>query len=139
MISGKISDELGYLIKQVQQELRKKMDKSLSSMEITTPQYAVLAELQENPGLSNADLARKSFVTPQTMNLIVKNLESRNIVTRSSSKTHGKKLDTSITTIGESILKKANNIVLSIEDEIFGHLSKKEAEMLSNLLKKIIN
>jgi DNA-binding MarR family transcriptional regulator len=73
------------------------------------------------------------------MNLIVKNLESRNIVTRSSSKTHGKKLDTSITTIGKSILKKANNIVLSIEDEIFGHLSKEEAEMLSNLLKKIIN
>ena len=48
-------------------------------------------------------------------------------------------MDTSITTIGKSILKKANNIVLSIEDEIFGHLSKEEAEMLSNLLKKIIN
>src|SRR6516162_4869510 len=31
-------------------------------------QYAVLTALEEEPGLSNADLARRAFVTPQTMN-----------------------------------------------------------------------
>ena len=135
----RMSEELGYLIKQVQHELRKKLDKSLSSIELTTPQYAALAVLQGHPGLSNADLARKSFITPQTMNLIVKNLENRNIVSRTGSKTHGKKMDTNITQTGQSILEKANNIVLSIEDEMFGRLSNEEAEMLSILLKKLKN
>lgn len=133
----KLNEELGYLIKQVQHELRTKMDKSLSSIELTTPQYAALAVLQGHPGLSNADLARKSFVTPQTMNLIVKKLEKRNIVSRAASKTHGKKMDTYITEAGQSNLKKANNIVSSIGDEIFGRLSNEEAEMLSVLLKKL--
>jgi DNA-binding MarR family transcriptional regulator len=136
---NKMSEELGYLVKQVQHELRKKMDNALLSIELSTPQYAVLTELQEFPGLSNADLARKSFVTPQTMNLIVKNLESRNIVTRTKSETHGKRIDTHITEEGLSLLEKANGIVSSIGDEVFGCLSKDEAQVLSTLLKKLVN
>lgn len=137
MKSVKMSEELGYLIKQVQHDLRKKMDSSLSNIELTTPQYAVLTMLHEYPGLSNADLARKSFVTPQTMNLIVRNLESRNIVTRTSSKTHGKKIETNISETGQSLLDKANDIVLSSGDDIFKRLSEGEAETLSLLLKKL--
>jgi hypothetical protein len=34
----------------------------------TLAQYAVLTALDEEPGLSSAGLARRAFVTPQTMN-----------------------------------------------------------------------
>ena len=60
------------------------MDRALVELNLTTPQYSVLSELHEFPGLSNADLARKSFVTPQTMNLIVQNLEARELIGRST-------------------------------------------------------
>ena len=35
------------------------------------PEYAVLTALAEEPGLSNADLARRAFVTPQTMKQVL--------------------------------------------------------------------
>jgi DNA-binding MarR family transcriptional regulator len=137
MKSKKTNEELGYLIKEVQQELRKKMDKSLSEIELTTPQYAVLVFLKENPGISNAELARRSFVTPQTMNLIVQNLESRSIVTRKNSKTNGKVLQSSTTLKGKLLLEKADKLVNVIQDDIFGKLTPEEMLLLSSLLSKL--
>jgi DNA-binding MarR family transcriptional regulator len=40
----------------------KDMDKALRSLELTTPQYAVLAQLELKPGISNAALARSAFI-----------------------------------------------------------------------------
>jgi DNA-binding MarR family transcriptional regulator len=133
----RISEELGYLIKEVQQDLRKKMDKALSCINLTTPQYAVLSQLREYPGLSNAELARKSFVTPQTMNLIVQNLEERLLVKRTPSKNNGKILNTEVTETGFMILEKANALVFEVEEEIFGSLSKEESNNLKNILQKL--
>ena len=137
MSSARITEELGYLIKEVQQELRKKMDKSLAQLNLTTPQYSVLSQLRECPGLSNAELARKSFVTPQTMNLIVQNLEERRWVIRAPSKDHGKIMNTEMTESGIEILAKANGMVLGVEKQIFGVLSKDESNDLKLLLQKI--
>ena len=89
-----MTEEVGYLLKEVQQDLRKRMDRALVELNLTTPQYSVLSELHGFPGLSNAELARKSFVTPQTMNLIIQNLEARGLVGRSPSASHGKIIKT---------------------------------------------
>ena len=72
----------GYLVKRVQVALRSAMDRALLSEDLTTPQYGVLSALQKAPGLSNAELARRSFVTPQTMIRIVASLEDKGLVTR---------------------------------------------------------
>jgi len=137
MFYNRINEELGYLIKEVQQDLRKKMDNTLIDIELTTPQYAVLSQLNEYPGLSNAELARKSFVTPQTMNLIVQNLEGRQLIIRSHSNKHGKIMNTAITEIGSNILKIANSLVFEVEEQIFGGLSKEETNDLRLILQKL--
>jgi len=137
MIVTRIGEELGYLIKEVQQDLRKKMDKSLADIALTTPQYSVLSQLKEFPGMSNAELARKSFVTPQTMNLIVKNLEERQLVVRTVSKSHGKIMNTEVTGNGFKLLGKANGLVFEVEEQIFGCLSKEESNRLKSTLKKL--
>jgi len=137
MISGRISEELGYLLKEVQQDLRRKMDKSLADINLTTPQYAVLAQLKECAGLSNAELARKSFVTPQTMNLIVRNLEERQLVVRTASQSHGKIMNTDVTKKGFNILGKANGLVFEVEEQIFGKLSKEDSNTLKMILQQL--
>ena len=45
-------------------------------------QFLVLSLLAETPGLANADLARRAFVTPQSMNEVLKRLESTGLVER---------------------------------------------------------
>jgi DNA-binding MarR family transcriptional regulator len=61
-----LDDRIGYLLKRVQAGLRAEMDEALEAKRLTTPQYAVLSALEREPGISNADLARRSFVTPHT-------------------------------------------------------------------------
>ena len=139
MIYTRITEELGYLIKEVQQDLRKRMDKTLSTIGLTTPQYAVLSQLRESPGLSNAELARKSFVTPQTMNLIIKNLEERKLVVRIASSSHGKIIKTEVTNNGSDLIEKGNKLIFEVEEIIFGKLSQDESMKLQKILKKINN
>ena len=134
---NRMTDEVGYLLKEVQQDLRKRMDRALTELDLTTPQYSVLSELQAYPGLSNADLARKSFVTPQTMNLIVQKLETRDLVGRSQSATHGKIINTAVTAKGEDLLNQANELVIEVQHEIFSRISEAETIALTEILKKL--
>src|ERR1700722_9693573 len=89
---GLEDDRIGYLLKRVQHSLRSRMDKVLESKGLTTPQYAVLSFLENEPGASSAELARRSFVTPQTMIRIVENLETLGLIRREPHPTHGRGL-----------------------------------------------
>ena len=65
------SDPFGYIFKCTQLVLCGAMDDALATVDLTTPQYAALSELSKEQGLSNAELARRCFVTPQTMHQIL--------------------------------------------------------------------
>lgn len=52
-------------------------------LDLTRPQSLALMALVEHPGLSNAELARRNGVSPQTMHQILARLERDGLVTRS--------------------------------------------------------
>jgi len=131
------SAEAGYLIKHVQHLLRRRMDQALGHLGITTPQFAVLTWLQRTPGLSNAELAQRCFVTPQTMNLIVQKLEGRRLVVRSEAQSHGKILPFALTSEGAHVLQQANASLEGVERGLFGVLSKTELKTLVATLRKL--
>src|SRR5262249_57307604 len=66
---------LGYLLRQASVALRTRMERDLSEEDVTPPQFAGLTMVGAYPGLSNADLARLSLLTPQTVSVIVSNLK----------------------------------------------------------------
>ncbi|MDN5895092.1 MAG: MarR family transcriptional regulator [Nocardioides sp.] len=49
---------------------------------LTVPQYASLEVLRQRPGVSNAELARATFVSRQSVNVLLRGLESAGLVTR---------------------------------------------------------
>jgi DNA-binding MarR family transcriptional regulator len=73
-------NEVGYLIKRVQQALRGVLDSILAGSGLTMAQYAVLYNLAHSPGASNAELARLSFRTPQTTIRLVRGLERKHFL-----------------------------------------------------------
>ncbi len=133
-----VEQRLGYVIKRVQQVLRSRMDEKLDDVGVTTPQYAALSILEEAQGLSNAELARRCFVTPQTMHKIIVGLEAKALVERKSDPSHGRKINTHITSNGKKLLTKAHKIVEHIEHEITGKLTQEEIEQTRNNLLKCI-
>ena len=56
-------------------------------LELTVAQYACLELLGQHPGLSGSDLARATFVTRQSMNLLLQGLERRGLLTRPAART----------------------------------------------------
>lgn len=133
-----VDQRLGYVIKRVQQELRSRMDEKLEAVGVTTPQYAALSILEEDQGLSNAELARRCFLTPQTMHKIVAGLEAKGLIERKSDPSHGRKINTLLTSEGKKALKKAHEIVIEIEGEMTSDLTQEEIKQTRKNLAKCI-
>ena len=135
----KVSGLLGYKLKQTQHALRLHMDEALRELDLTTPQYAVLAQLELRPGISNADLARSSFITAQTMHGIVSNLEKRSLVERKKDPNHGRILTTRLTDEGLKIVQQAHKIISEVEDIMTFSLAKDNKAFLEKLLIECFN
>ncbi|MBB4636494.1 DNA-binding MarR family transcriptional regulator [Longimicrobium terrae] len=106
---------IGFALKLAQQALRTHMDAALQQIGLTTPQYAVLTFLEVEPGASNAALARRAFVTPQTMQAILVALERAGLVSRTPHPEHGRVQQTELTASGRDALKAASGIVADVE------------------------
>ena len=134
--SGRLENRVGYELKRVQHALRLNMDETLKELGVTTPQYAALSVLAEEPGLSNAGLARQSFVTPQTMNQILVRLEAAGLVERRPHPEHGRILQALLTEEGEKLRRECAKRVDAIEERMVCGLSEEERLGLLELLRR---
>ncbi len=123
-----LSDQIGYELKRVRHALRLKMDESLHELEMTAPQYAALSMLEDEPGLSNAALARRCFVTPQTMNAIVMQLEASGMVKRRQHPEHGRILQTMLTAAGQQSVQQAHQLVRQITSRMVAKMEEAQQQ-----------
>jgi hypothetical protein len=130
---------LGYKLKQTQHSLRLRMDEALRTLDLTTPQYAVLAQLELRPGISNAALARSAFITAQTMHGIVSNLEKRELVQRKSDASHGRILCTELTDQGHKVVAQAHDMIRAVETRMLATVSAERKVLLEKLLLECFN
>jgi DNA-binding MarR family transcriptional regulator len=134
IVSG-LDSSVGYELKRVQHFLRLEMDAVLKELGVTTPQYAALSVLAEEPGLSNAALARRSFVTPQTMNQILVRLEAAGLVGRRPHPEHGRVLQAFLTEGGERLRGDCAKRVDAVEERMVGGLSEGDRLGLLDMLR----
>ena len=114
---------VGYLIKRAQMVLHDAMADALGSHGLTVTQFAVLTGLDEEPGLSNADLARRAFVTPQSMHAVLQELERLQLVVRRPHPQHQRILQAALTGTGRRTLTSAAAAVDAIEEQMLRKLS----------------
>jgi DNA-binding MarR family transcriptional regulator len=131
-----MDDRIGYILKRVQAILRARMDEVLETRGLTMPQYAALSALERNPGISNAELARRSFVTPQTMIRIVANLEASELVAREPHPTHGRVLQTTLTAKGRRLVAACHEGILAVENRMLESVTRHERKKLLELLRR---
>lgn len=125
---------VGYVLKQAAAALRAAMDRALRPLNLTVPQYACLELLGQRPGLSNAELARGAFVSRQSMNLVLRGLQDRGLVTRPTTAPHGRVLPTDLTRAGRAQLKAASGAVRRVEQQMLAPLAAGEKRRLRDNL-----
>ena len=131
-----MDERIGYVLKKVQAVLRARMDEVLGDRGLTMPQYAALSALEHEPGISNAELARRSFVTPQTMIRIVAHLEAEGLVTREPDPGNGKVLRATLTARGKRAVESCHDGALAVERRMLGSLSARERDQLLEMLER---
>jgi DNA-binding MarR family transcriptional regulator len=129
-----MGERMGYLLKRAQHALRTQMDQALASLGLTTPQYSVLSAVELSPGISNATLARAAFVTPQTMQGIVFDLEKLRLLRRREDPHHGRILQSELTKRGRVVLADAHKRVAAVETQMTARFSEKEIVALAVML-----
>ncbi|MFZ2291241.1 MAG: MarR family winged helix-turn-helix transcriptional regulator [Corynebacterium casei] len=124
---------IGYKLKQAQSALRARMDGALRPLQLTTPQYSCLEVIRDNPGASSAEIARRAFVSRQTMNTLLRGLQSRGLVERGEA-SNSRALPTTLTREGLRLLEEASTVVSQINHSLTATLTEEQREQLSAAL-----
>ena len=135
---GRVTDHPGYLLKRAQATLNAAMARVLREHGATLSQYAVLTALDEEPGLSNAGLARRAFVTPQTMNQVLQELEQKRWVARHPDPAHARILQADLTPAGAAALRACRLAVDAVEEQMLAPLATSDIEQFTATLRACI-
>jgi DNA-binding MarR family transcriptional regulator len=117
---------MGYLLRQAAGAHRLRLERALADLGVTQPQFAVLTMLAAYPGLSNADVARLALLTPQTVSVIVANLERAGSLVRKPHAVHGRIQHLDLSDSGTALLKTCRERVHALEKELARDLSGEE-------------
>jgi DNA-binding MarR family transcriptional regulator len=128
---------LAYLLRQAQAASRLAMERSLANLGVTPPQFVVLTMLRAYPGLSGADLARVALLTPQTVGVIIRNLERDGAIAKTPHPAHGRALQWTLTRHGSRLLENCRRHALALERRLAAGLNAKSQAMVRRWLSKI--
>ena len=128
---------LGYLLRQAQAASRLALERALARLGVTPPQFVVLTMLRAYPGASGADLARVALLTPQTVGVIIRNLERDGAIKKSPHPVHGRMLQWTLTRRGATLLDKSRRPVRALERRLIAGLGAKAQATVRRWLSKI--
>lgn len=125
---------VGYLIKRVQQSLRRRCDAALKPTGLSMAQHAVLRALADRPEASAAELARLCFVTRQSLRDVLSGLRSAGLVESADAPARGRAQSLRLTPLGHKRLKRSTAAVATVESTMTQGLSATMRNQLDRLL-----
>jgi len=128
---------LAYLLRQAQAAARLTLERALADLGVTPPQFAVLTMLKAYPGLSGADLARVALLTPQTVGVIIRNLERDGAIRKTPHPVHGRVLQWTLTRRGGTLLGTCRRRAMALERRLLAGLGVKTQLTIRRWLSKI--
>jgi DNA-binding MarR family transcriptional regulator len=129
---------LGLLLVRVADALRTEVTAGvLEPLGLSFPQYICMRILSHSPGRSNAELAREVNVSPQAMNMVVRGLQERGLVTRPASVSAGRSLPAALTREGTGLLRDIDPGVRDAERKVLAPLSEPDRRQFRRLLAEL--
>lgn len=138
------ADSLGppsliYVVGRVNQGIRRELRARLREWDLSVPELTALSILHRRPGLSNAQLARRTMVTPQSMIEILAGLEGRGLVARTVDPGHGRIRRAALTRAGRRVVAATEPVIAAIQDEMLCDISAQEREVVLAALLKVMD
>ena len=131
---------LGFLLKSLQHTLRQRIDEALrkQGVELSFAQFAALFNLHSDSGVTGARLARRAFVSAQTMNSALRALEQDGYIERRPHPLSRRADSWSLTQAGLAELKRARQVGHAIFERMLGAFNSKETAAFEDYLRRCI-
>jgi DNA-binding MarR family transcriptional regulator len=128
------SPPVGYLLKQAQSLLHARMEEAFAPLQLTVSHYSCLYHLRLDPGISASTLARRTFVTRQSMNVMLQQLVDRGLVERPTRADGGRALPAELTPGGVKTLDDAQALADGVEQRMLADLTPSDTAALARAL-----
>jgi DNA-binding MarR family transcriptional regulator len=129
---------ISYVIARLERAIRQLINERVKPYGLTTLQYTTLSVLGQRGELSNAQLARRSYMTPQAMGEVIEALEAKGYVVRNPHPNHRRVFPAELTPQGRKVLTRCNATVALMEEEMLRDLTAEQrAGMLDGLISAV--
>lgn len=118
---------ISYVIARLERAIRATINERLRPHGLTTLQYTTLSVLaSRGQPLSNAQLARRAYMTPQAMIEVLTALETKGLIRREPHPNHRRVYPASLTEEGDRVLASCDAVVEAMEQEMLAALEPAE-------------
>ena len=121
---------MSYVVARLDRALRREIDEVVRPYDLTLARYTALSVIARRDGLSNAQLARRSYITPQSMSQVIAALERGGLIEREPDRSHRKILRATLTGEGRRVLAACDRAVDALEREMLAEVPAAERDAL---------
>jgi DNA-binding MarR family transcriptional regulator len=137
--SGTAEPRISYAVARLERAVRAGIAERVRPYGLTTLQYTALSVLHRHgEPLSNAQLARRAYMTPQAMSEVIDALEKKGLIRRNPHPSHGRLLPATLTAKGRRVLTDCERQVDEMEDVMLADLTERQRTALRNALKSAV-
>ncbi len=129
---------VGKLMRRLLIATRMHMDEKLRPQEVTSAQLRMLYEIRTNPGVSGAQLARTTAVTPQSMQAMLARAVQRGWLDRGKSAENHRIVTFTLTAAGTDMLEHGEAIARTIEARVWKGIPVEEVEAVAAVLEQAL-
>lgn len=125
---------ISYVVARLERAIRRSINERVSIFGLTVLQYTTLSVLGRRGELSNAQLARRAYMSPQAMSEVIEALESKGLIKRSRHPNHRRVFPATLTAKGRKVLASCEASVDAMETELLDGLTAEERTRLRESL-----
>lgn len=138
-LSAATEPRISYVVARLERAIRATINERLRPHGLTTLQYTTLSVLNSRgQPLSNAQLARRAYMTPQAMIEVMNALEEKGLIRRTPHPNHRRVYPASLTAKGRRVLTACDAAVGEMEQEMMSELGPDERAQLLDWLKSCV-
>lgn len=121
-----------YVIARLERAVRRAIKERVEPYGLTVLQYTTLSVLRRRGELSNAQLARRAFMTPQSMSEVIDALERKGLIERNPHPNHRRVFPAVLTGTGQRVTAACDAEIEALEQEMLAELSPHQSKSLRN-------
>ena len=130
---------VSYAIARLQQRIFAAVTERVAQHGLTTLQFTTLSVLNRHGApLSTSQLARRAFMTPQSMSEVIHALESKGLIKRNPHPNHRRTLPATLTPKGRRLLTACEEAVAEFEDAMLDGFSKEDRAAFIDMIKAAV-